>query len=216
MDVKKIGRIPDGGGWRAHGRKMGSTGVKKKARIGYDFVHSVVDDHSRYAYSEVLDDEKAATCAAFFERALARFATIGITVERVMTDNHWSYTHSNALAALLEAHDITHKLIKPAPPLAEREGRTVQPDVADRVGLPPRLHQQRRTHPGPCPMARDLQHSPPPQRHRRPHADQPRVTNLMTGYTQTQVAGLLRSMVMDSTYSVGWSPAPKSHGPGTS
>ena len=49
MDVKKLGRIPDGGGWRAHGRQMGSTGVKKRARIGYDYIHSVVDDHSRFA-----------------------------------------------------------------------------------------------------------------------------------------------------------------------
>ena len=63
MDVKKIGRIPDGGGWRAHGRQMGSTCAQKKARIGYDYVHSVVDDHSRFAYSEILADEKAATCA---------------------------------------------------------------------------------------------------------------------------------------------------------
>ena len=61
MDVKKIGRIPDGGGWRAHGREMGTTGARKKTRIGYDYVHSVVDDHSRFAYSEILDDEKAAT-----------------------------------------------------------------------------------------------------------------------------------------------------------
>jgi hypothetical protein len=52
MDVKKIGKIPDGGGWRAHGRQMGSTGAQKRARIGYDYVHSLVDDHSRLAYSE--------------------------------------------------------------------------------------------------------------------------------------------------------------------
>jgi hypothetical protein len=68
MDVKKIGRIPDGGGWRAHGRP--TTAAKKRIRVGYDYVHSVVDDHSRYAYSEILPDEKAATCAAPFERAL--------------------------------------------------------------------------------------------------------------------------------------------------
>ncbi len=65
MDVKKIGKIPDGGGWRAHGRQMGSTAAKKKARIGYDYVHSLVDDHSRLAYSEILPDEKGTTCAAF-------------------------------------------------------------------------------------------------------------------------------------------------------
>jgi hypothetical protein len=68
MDVKKIGRIPDGEGWRAHGRQMGSTSVKKKTRIGFDYVHSVVDDHSRYAYSEILPDERAGTCSAFFAR----------------------------------------------------------------------------------------------------------------------------------------------------
>ena len=64
MDVKKIGRIPDGGGWRAHGR---SEHVRGRG-IGYDYVHSLVDDHSRLAYSEVLSDEKGPTCAAFLER----------------------------------------------------------------------------------------------------------------------------------------------------
>ena len=58
MDVKKIGRIPDGGGWRAHGRQMGSTvGHARRRKIGFDYVHSVVDDHSRLAYSEILADE---------------------------------------------------------------------------------------------------------------------------------------------------------------
>src|SRR4051794_7966242 len=61
MDVKKIGRIPDGGGWRAHGRKMGRSWARRNTKIGYDYVHSVVDDHSRFAYSEILDDEKATT-----------------------------------------------------------------------------------------------------------------------------------------------------------
>ena len=136
MDVKKIGRIPDGGGWRAHGRQMGSTSAKKKARIGFDYVHSVVDDHSRFAYSEVLNDEKGDTCAAFFERTLAHFAEHGITVERVMTDNHWSYTKSTKLAELLERHKITHKLIKPHCPWqngkVERFNRTLQTEWAYR------------------------------------------------------------------------------------
>lgn len=136
MDVKKIGRIPDGGGWRAHGRKMGSTAAKKKARIGYDYVHSVVDDHSRFAYSEILDDERAETCVGFFERALDRFAEHGITVERVMTDNHWSYTKSNALAELLDENRIKHKLIRPHCPWqngkVERFNRTLQTEWAYR------------------------------------------------------------------------------------
>jgi hypothetical protein len=58
MDVKKIGRIPAGGGWRAHGRQIGKTFAQRKARIGFDYVHSVVDDRSRFAYSEILNDEK--------------------------------------------------------------------------------------------------------------------------------------------------------------
>jgi transposase InsO family protein len=136
MDVKKIGRIPDGGGWRAHGREMGSTFAKKKARIGFDYVHSVVDDHSRYAYSEILSDERAATCSGFFERALEQFAVHGVTIEAVMTDNHWSYTRSRSLAKLLTESNIKHKLIKPHCPWqngkVERFNRTLQIEWAYR------------------------------------------------------------------------------------
>lgn len=136
MDVKKIGRIPDGGGWRAHGRQIGKTSAQKKARIGFDFVHSVVDDHSRFAYSEILPDEKAATCTQFFARALDEFTAHGITVAEVMTDNHWSYTHSIALAALLAGSNIKHRLIKPHCPWqngkVERFNRTLQAEWAYR------------------------------------------------------------------------------------
>jgi transposase InsO family protein len=137
MDVKKIGRIPDGGGWRAHGRQAGSTAAKKKARIGFDYVHSVVDDHSRAAYSEILGDEKATTCAAFLARAVEHLATIGIDrIEAVMTDNHWSYTHSNDLAALLGQLGAKHVLIRPHCPWqngkVERFNRTLQTEWAYR------------------------------------------------------------------------------------
>ncbi len=137
MDVKKIGRIPDGGGWRAHGREMGSTGARKRIRVGYDYIHSVVDDHSRTAYSEILDDEKATTCAEFFARAVTDFASRGISViEAVMTDNHWSYTRSNDLAAVLEELGATHILIKPHCPWqngkVERFNRTLQSEWAYR------------------------------------------------------------------------------------
>jgi transposase InsO family protein len=136
MDVKKVGRIPDGGGWRAHGRQIGKSAAQKKARIGFDYVHSVIDDHSRYAYSEILPDEKADTCAGFFERALARFSEAGIHVERVMTDNHWSYTKSTKLAELLEHHKIAHKLIRAHCPWqngkVERFNRTLQAEWAYR------------------------------------------------------------------------------------
>jgi transposase InsO family protein len=114
MDVKKIGRIPEGGGWRAHGRAMGSTAAKKKARIGFDYVHSAIDDHSRLAYSEILPDEKGQTCAGFLARAAAWFQGQGIAgIEAVMTDNHWSYTKSNKMTEVLEAIDAKHITIKP-------------------------------------------------------------------------------------------------------
>ncbi|MGH8984522.1 MAG: IS481 family transposase [Acidimicrobiia bacterium] len=137
MDVKKIGRVPDGGGWRAHGREIGKTSAQKKARIGYDYIHSVVDDHSRHAYSEILSDERGSTCAAFFARALERFHQAGIReVSAVMTDNHWSYTRSNDVASLLETHGITHVRIKPHCPWqngkVERFNRTLQIEWAYR------------------------------------------------------------------------------------
>jgi transposase InsO family protein len=89
VDVKKLGRIPPGGGWRVHGR-LGHdhTGV------GYDYIHSAVDDHSRLAYSEICGDERGPTAAAFWSRAIAFFAAHGVVVQRVLTDNAWAYRKS--------------------------------------------------------------------------------------------------------------------------
>jgi transposase InsO family protein len=137
MDVKKIGRIPDGGGWRALGRAVGSTSRRRNTRVGFDYVHSVVDDHSRFAYSEILTDETAATTSKFFARALAQFANHGVSVEAVMTDNAWNYTHSNALRELLEAAGIDHIRIKAHCPWqngkVERFNRTLQTEWAYRT-----------------------------------------------------------------------------------
>jgi transposase InsO family protein len=136
MDVKKIGRIPDGGGWRAHGRQLSRTANEKRARIGFDYVHSVVDDHSRLAFSEIHNDERANTTAEFFARAIEFFASHGITIERLMTDNAWSYRHSNQLRGLLEQHSITHKFIRPHCPWqngkVERFNRTLATEWAYR------------------------------------------------------------------------------------
>lgn len=133
MDVKKVGRIPAGGGWRAHGRAATSEHKHKRELIGYDYVHSVVDDHSRLAYSEVLPDEKGPTCAAFLERALAYFAGHGISrVERLMTDNAWAYRWS--LRSVCDEHGITQKFIRPHCPWqngkAERYNRTLATEWA--------------------------------------------------------------------------------------
>lgn len=137
MDVKKLGRIPDGGGWKAHGRQMGSTAAKKRARIGYDYIHSLVDDHSRLAYSEVLPDEKGPTCAAFLERAAAYFAEQGITrIERVMTDNAFAYRYSRDLKRVVAALGARQKFIRPHCPWqngkVERLNRTLATEWAYR------------------------------------------------------------------------------------
>ena len=135
MDVKKLGRIPEGGGWKAHGRSMGSTRARKLTVVGFDYVHSLVDDHSRLAYSEILADEKGATCAGFLERALGYFAEHGIArVERLMTDNAWAYRYS--LRDLCAIHEIRQVFIRPHCPWqngkVERLNRTLLTEWAYR------------------------------------------------------------------------------------
>lgn len=138
MDVKKIGRIPDGGGWRAHGRGVvGRTAERRRTKIGFDFVHSLVDDYSRLAYSEIHDDEKADTVAEFYERATLYFAAHGIRrIERLMTDNAFSYRHGRRLRDLLAADNTRHLFIRPHCPWqngkVERFNRTLQTEWAYR------------------------------------------------------------------------------------
>lgn len=137
MDVKKLGRIPDGGGWRAHGRENGKTAAQKRRRIGFDYVHSLVDDHSRLAYSEILPDEKGASCAGFLLRAAAHFARCGITsIETVMTDNHFSYKLSTDMREAIATLGAQHIFIKTHCPWqngkVERLNRTLQTEWAYR------------------------------------------------------------------------------------
>ncbi len=102
VDVKKLGVIRAGGGWRAHGR--GSVQdldrrreLRAARRVGYDYVHCAIDDHTRLAYAEIHRDETAATCAEFLRSAAAWFASVGIDhIERVMTDNAMAYRRSSA------------------------------------------------------------------------------------------------------------------------
>jgi transposase InsO family protein len=135
MDVKKLGRIPDGGGWRALGRAARETTRTRTRKLGYDYVHSLVDDHSRLAYSEILPDEKGTTCAAFLDRAAAYFAAHGITrIERVMTDNAWAYRWS--LREVITALSARQTFIKPHRPWqngkVERLNRTLATEWAYR------------------------------------------------------------------------------------
>lgn len=130
VDIKKLGRIPDGGGHRSLGRAAGTrnrTGTAANRRPGYSFLHNAVDDHSRLAYTEILTDEKKETAAAFWERANAYFKSCGITVKRVLTDNgscYRSYAFKDALGS-----DIKHKRTRPYRPQTngkvERYNRTM-------------------------------------------------------------------------------------------
>jgi hypothetical protein len=117
VDIKKLGRIPDGGGHRSLGRAAGNrnkTGTAPNRRPGYAFLHNAVDDHSRLAYTEILTDEKKETAAGFWERANAYFESCGVVVKRVLTDNgscYRSYAFKDALGP-----DIKHKRTRPYGP----------------------------------------------------------------------------------------------------
>ena len=104
VDVTKFGNIPDGGGWRYVGKLQGnrhrsstaarrgmSRSSSKPMRLGTAFVHTVIDDHSRVAYAEIHEDEKAATAATVLQRAVSWFAARGVVVERVLSDNGSAY-----------------------------------------------------------------------------------------------------------------------------
>jgi transposase InsO family protein len=110
VDVKKIGRIPDGGGWRIHGR---AARPNRKRGQGYSYLHTALDDHTRLAYSELLADERKETAAAFWTRAAAYFTGCGITIARVLTDNGSCYRSRDFAAALGE---VTHKRTRPYRP----------------------------------------------------------------------------------------------------
>jgi transposase InsO family protein len=98
-----------------------TTGAQKRERVGWEFCHSAIDDHTRIAYTELHRDEHAATVAAFLARALAFYAGLGITVKRLQTDNAWTYTKNRALAALLTDHAVAHRTIPPRTP--KRNGK---------------------------------------------------------------------------------------------
>ena len=143
VDIKKQGQIPDGGGWRAHGRgsaqdRTAGAVRDKAARAGaagsrgYRYLHHAVDDYSRIAYSEILDDERKETAAGFWTRANAFFAGLGVTVTAVMTDNGSCY-RSNAFADAL-GDTVKHKRTRPYRPQTngkvERFNRTLAAEWA--------------------------------------------------------------------------------------
>ncbi len=141
MDTKKLARIPEGGGWRVHGLAATSHQRNKRARsyptglIGYDYIHVLVDDHSRLAYVECLDDETGPSCAGFLTRGATYFADHGIGwIQQLMTDNAMAYR--NSLRATCEELWISQLFIKPHCPWqngkAERLHRTMLTEWAYR------------------------------------------------------------------------------------
>lgn len=103
VDIKKFGKIPDGGGWRVHGWGK----VPRPGKIGYTYLHSAVDDYSRVAYGEFLNDEKAVTCLKFVARARQWFTDRGVMIQAIMTDNGPGY-RSNLFYDTIESFDIDH------------------------------------------------------------------------------------------------------------
>ena len=163
VDVKKLGNIPDGGGWRFVGREQGwqnrrsTPGVARSKHRGvlmrHAFVHTVIDDHSRVAYAEIHDDETAATAIGVLRRATSWFADRGVTVERVLSDNGSAY-RSHAWRETCVELGITPKRTRPYRPQTngkiERFHRTMadgwaftkhyNSESARRAALPAWLH----------------------------------------------------------------------------
>ena len=136
LDVKKLGRIPAGGGHRVHGRATGTVNRRAdRSGGGYDYLHAAVDDHSRLAYVEVLGDERAQSCARFWRRAHRWFALHGVTVHRVLTDNGVGY-RSRLFGAALADTGVRHQRTRPYRPQTngkvERFNRTLLEEWAYR------------------------------------------------------------------------------------
>jgi transposase InsO family protein len=110
MDTKRLQRFEQ------PGHAVTGDRTKRSDGAGHEFAHSIVDDHSRLAYTEVLDDERAPTVTAFTQRALDWFLKHGIVAERLMTDNAWCYVKNRGLRDLLHARAITHKRTRPYTP----------------------------------------------------------------------------------------------------
>jgi len=128
IDVKRLARVPPGGGHRFHGRTGTRNGSMSKRGLGYTHIHTAIDAHSRLAYSELAGPEDTAHCIAFLQRAITWFARQGVTVERVLTDNGNGY-RSVAWKRLCAELGIRHTRTRPYHPATngkvERFNRTL-------------------------------------------------------------------------------------------
>jgi transposase InsO family protein len=119
MDTKRLARFARPG-HKVTGDRS-TTGAEKRARVGWEFCHSIIDDHSRLVYTELHTDERADTVTGFVERALGFFAGHGITARRLQTDNAFIYIRNRSLRELLASHGIEHRRIPPRTP--QRNGK---------------------------------------------------------------------------------------------
>jgi transposase InsO family protein len=162
IDTKRFQRFTRPG-WRVTGNRRRS-GREKRMRVGHEFVHSIVDDHSRLAYSEIHADERAATVTGFVKRALCFFESHGVHTRRLMSDNHFSYVHNRSLRELLAGRGIRHLLIAPYRPQTngkvERYQQTLKREWA--LGHVYRSSEHR---------ARALAHWVEHYNHSRPHSE---------------------------------------------
>jgi transposase InsO family protein len=135
LDIKKLGRIPDGGGKRVAPGWKETKAARKGPGVGSDYMHIAIDDHSRFAYVEPLPDEKGPTAAAFLTRAVLAFAQVGITVERVLTDNGGCY-RSQVFMDAASAIGVQRRRTRPFRPQtngkAEAFNKTLQNEWAYR------------------------------------------------------------------------------------
>jgi transposase InsO family protein len=119
MDTKRLARFSRPG-HKVTGNRS-TTGAEKRERVGYEFCHSIIDDHTRIAYTEIHPDENAETVTAFVARALAFYGGLGVTARRLQTDNAWAYVKNRSLRELLVEHEISHRRIPPRTP--KRNGK---------------------------------------------------------------------------------------------
>ena len=151
VDVKKLGKIPAGGGWRLHGRDsaIGVANRHKKTQIGYDFIHTAIDDHTRLAYSEIHDDEKRhhqrrvpAPRPGLVRRPRHHRPPRPDRQRHGLPPRHRLGLGLLGLAAQTPLHQTRL-------PLDQRQSRTLQPHPAHRMGLRPTLDQQQPAPPRP-------------------------------------------------------------------
>ncbi len=186
MDSTSYARFEQPGHAVTGDRSREQGWMRRETRVGYDYAHAVVDDHSRLAYAEFLPDERAVTVVAFTELALAFFERHGIRTRRLMTDNAWCYTRSRAFPPVARGPSDQTPHHRALPTSHQRQGRALPPDDGPRMGIRrslPILTPPRRSA---ATLAELLQRTQTAQLPRRPIANQPRSERLWAGQLEAR------------------------------